>query len=288
MTFPISNYSRIWVRGRFVDLGKAAREEESYGLAGKVTFTPSPKVLLDAGTRQIISTAAFTVTTEAQDGYFQVHLPATDDPDINPTSWTYAVSEPTGRSYNIIVPVDTPVLNSPGDPLHGQQVIDLITVVPAPPAGAGSVQLLPGADGRGIASMTVDGSGELVVTYDDDATANLGPITAVSIAESINVVAAAGTTETLPSPAVATIHDLTLSAASCALTLPAPVAGSTLTVFLRQDATGGRAVTWPGTVVWPFGVPPTLAAAAGSVDEVSLVAPTGAAWLGTHNATYPA
>lgn len=48
------------------------------------------------------------------------------------------------------------------------------------------------------------------------------------------------------------------------------------TYYLRQDATGGRTVTWPnGTggqpkVLWPGGVAPTLSAAPGALDIVTL------------------
>lgn len=189
MTYPIPNYTRVWVRGRIIDLGKAALQEDNYGLALPVTFSPSPKVLLNAGTGQIISTASFKITPAAQDGYFAIQLPATDDPDINPTNFTYSVKEPTGRSYNIVVPAATPPLNSPGDPLHGQPVLDLITVVPSPPAGAGSVQLLTGLPGRGIAS-TDNVAGDLVITYTDSTTQNLGPVSggASSLTELTDVV----------------------------------------------------------------------------------------------------
>lgn len=171
MTHPAHEYARIWVRGRFVDLGKVATEEDAYGLTGPVRFTASPPVLLDAATRQIISAARFTVTPADQDGYFQVHLPATDDPAIVPTGWTYNVIEPTGRSYNIVLPMDTPLLDSPGDPLHGQQVVDLITVVPAPSPSPGTVQLVPG---RGVESMVISEDGDLVATWTDGAVVNLG------------------------------------------------------------------------------------------------------------------
>ena len=107
----------------------------------------------------------------ATDGYFAIRLPATDDPDVNPTNFTYNVSEPTGRTYNILVPKDTPLLNKPGDPLNGQPVIELSDVVPAPGPSAGLVQL---ARGRGLDSITVE-SGNWVAHYDDGATQIIGP-----------------------------------------------------------------------------------------------------------------
>src|SRR5436190_15034517 len=99
MTFPL-NYARVWIRGRFIDLARAAGDQVHIGLQGEVTFTPSPGVLLDAGTGQIIASASFRATPAARDGYFQIKLPATDDPDINPAGWTYQVKEPSGRVYN--------------------------------------------------------------------------------------------------------------------------------------------------------------------------------------------
>lgn len=171
MTYPIPNYSRVWVRGRIIDLGKAVTEQSSYGVSGSVTFTPSAKVLINAGTQQIIASSPFRVAVGATDGYFAIRLPATDDPDVNPTNFTYNVSEPTGRTYNILVPKDTPLLNKPGDPLNGQPVIELSDVVPAPGPSAGLVQL---ARGRGLDSITVE-SGNWVAHYDDGATQIIGP-----------------------------------------------------------------------------------------------------------------
>ena len=170
MTYPIPNYTRVWVRGRIIDLGKAATGAEQYGVARPIQFAPSPRVLLNVGTGQIIATGPFSVTPSATDGYFQVLLPATDDPDTTPSGFTYAVVEPTGRTYSIVVPQATPLLNSPGDPLHGQPVLDLITVVPAPAPLSGSVQLLTG---RGVQALADAGDGSITVTYSDGATGTL-------------------------------------------------------------------------------------------------------------------
>lgn len=169
MTFP-GNFSRVWVRGRFVDLAKMAAGAENYGTITAARFRPSPGVLLDAATRQIISTGTFTATPAEGDGYFAILLPATDDPDINPTGWTYGVTDPAGRTYNIVVPIDTPALNSPGDPLHGEQVIDLIDLAPGGAANPGTVQLVTGAQGeqgRSVTGVVVDGAGHLQLTLSD-------------------------------------------------------------------------------------------------------------------------
>lgn len=172
MTYPIPNYSRIWVRGRIIDLGKAVTEQSKYGVSGSVTFTPSVKVLVNTETQQIIASSPFRVNVNDTNGYFQIQLPASDDPDVTPTNFTYNVSEPsTGRSYNILVPQNTPVLNKPGDPLHGQPVIELSDIVPAPGPSSGLVQLV---SGRGIDSVDIV-DGNWVATYTDDTSAIIGP-----------------------------------------------------------------------------------------------------------------
>lgn len=172
MTYPIPSYTRVWVRGNFVDLAKAAREETSYGATGPVQFVPSPDVVLVGN--QIIDTSGFTVYPDPVTGYFQIQLPSTDDPDLNPVDWTYAVIEPTGRTYNIVVPYDTPTIFEPAQPLDGEQVIDLALVVPNPDPQPGTVQLLVGQTGRGIASVDFT-AGDLIVTMTDSQVINVGP-----------------------------------------------------------------------------------------------------------------
>lgn len=171
MTYPIPSYTRIWVRGNFIDLVKAARQEASYGATGPVTFIPSPDVVLCAG--QIIDTGPFVVNPDPVTGYFQVQLPSTNDPDLNPTDWTYQVVEPNGRTYNIVVPYDTPTVFEPAEPLDGQQVLDLVNVVPNPDPDPGTVQLLVGLTGRGIASLAFVND-ELIVTMTDSQVINTG------------------------------------------------------------------------------------------------------------------
>lgn len=53
----------------------------------------------------------------------------------------------------------------------------------------------------------------------------------------------------------------------------APASGTNLalTLYLIQDGTGGRTVTWPGSVKWPGGVAPTLTTTAGKIDVITLM-----------------
>jgi hypothetical protein len=103
---------------------------------------------------------------------------------------------------------------------------------------------------------------------------------AAPVAESVNVVAASGSTETLPDVTTATVHRVTLTA-NCTFTFPAAAAGKSFTVVLVQDGTGSRTATWPGTVKWSNGgTPPTLTTAAGKEDTFSFLCTDGTNWTG--------
>jgi hypothetical protein len=49
-----------------------------------------------------------------------------------------------------------------------------------------------------------------------------------------------------------------------------PVDGSWIELYLKQDGTGSRLVTWPGNVVWAGGGAPVLSTAANSVDKITM------------------
>jgi hypothetical protein len=97
--------------------------------------------------------------------------------------------------------------------------------------------------------------------------------------ESVN----SGTAVTLSSPTVATTTILTLNGATPAITLPAPVAGQSKTLYLVQDATGSRIPTWhatSGAIKWVGAAAPTLQTAAASVDSVDFTSYDGVNWVG--------
>lgn len=88
--------------------------------------------------------------------------------------------------------------------------------------------------------------------------------------ETVKTVAASGSALTV-NLADGNLHDITLTA-SCTLTLTGATAGvgCWLTLILRQDGTGGRTVSWPVSVAWPEGTPPTLQPGAGDLDIITL------------------
>lgn len=101
-------------------------------------------------------------------------------------------------------------------------------------------------------------------------------------ADTITTVAASGTSQTLTLPASGLgTFDVTLTA-NCTVSLAGAQAGKACvaTVLLRQDATGGRTVTWPASVVWASGVAPTLSTVANRVDTFTLMTvDNGVSWL---------
>lgn len=95
--------------------------------------------------------------------------------------------------------------------------------------------------------------------------------------EAVSTVAASGSTETLVEVTVATMHRVTLSA-NCALTFPTPIAGTSFSLWLVQDGTGSRTVTWDAAADWAAGTAPTLSTGAGKVDVFGFACSDGATW----------
>ena len=62
---------------------------------------------------------------------------------------------------------------------------------------------------------------------------------------------------------------------------PAAGRAGSCTLILKQDATGGRIVAWPGSVRWPGGTPPLVTAAANAIDVYAFITrDAGATWYG--------
>jgi hypothetical protein len=71
----------------------------------------------------------------------------------------------------------------------------------------------------------------------------------------------------------------TLSATTCTYTFSNPIAGRTYLLLVIQDATGGRLVTWPGTIVWEGNLTPILSETPSATD-LCYFTWTGAAYQG--------
>lgn len=99
--------------------------------------------------------------------------------------------------------------------------------------------------------------------------------------EVLSTVAASGSTETIDLTD-GNVHDVTLTA-DCTFTFASVTAGRarSFTLVLRQDGTGGRDVTWPGSVVWADGTPPTLDQTASTVAVLTFFTlDGGTVWFG--------
>lgn len=87
------------------------------------------------------------------------------------------------------------------------------------------------------------------------------------------------------------VQDITLTA-NATLTLPSVNADQTadrINVRLFQDNTGSRTVSWSGAITWATGPAPTLATAAGAMDEIELTYTAGTAlWMGRLVQSYAA
>ena len=74
-----------------------------------------------------------------------------------------------------------------------------------------------------------------------------------------------------------TVQILTLTG-NATITMPTAGAGKSFIIFLRQDATGSRTVTW-STVNWAGGTAPTITSTASKQDIYSFFS-DGTSWYG--------
>ena len=74
-----------------------------------------------------------------------------------------------------------------------------------------------------------------------------------------------------------TVQIITLTG-NATITMPTAVSGKSFIMFLKQDATGSRTVTW-ATVKWPGGTAPTITSTASKQDIYSFFS-DGSSWFG--------
>jgi hypothetical protein len=89
------------------------------------------------------------------------------------------------------------------------------------------------------------------------------------------------TTETVDL-ANGTVHRVVLDD-NCTLTFSGATSGSgySFTLIVVQDGTGGRTVTWPGSVDWAASTAPTLSTAVNAVDVLTFfTVDGGTTWFG--------
>lgn len=162
-------------------------------------------------------------------------------------------------------------------------------------SGSGRTEVtIPGGAGSGYSTIAEEGStltqrgvlnfvGAAVTATDNPGTGRTD-IT-VQVLPAVHAVGNAGTALTLNAAATGPIKMVTLNSSSCTITLAGSASGveTTMEVYVTQDATGGRLISWPAPTIlkWPGGVAPTLTTTAGGVDRFLLTHPgTGTVWYG--------
>lgn len=102
--------------------------------------------------------------------------------------------------------------------------------------------------------------------------------TVVSVSPSANVVTV--------DLSAGTVFDVTLNANVSSFTISNPIASrvNSFTVYMNQDATGSRTVTWSftgKTIKWAAGLSPTITATANKTDVITFVSKDGGStWFG--------
>lgn len=137
-------------------------------------------------------------------------------------------------------------------------------------------------------TVTDEGAGIVLVVATASGSVHDHPYVTVTSGglETVHTVAASGAAETL-NLASGNVHDVTLTA-NCTLTLTGATAGvaCAITILLRQDGTGSRLVTWPGSVTWIGGAAPTLQTDPGDFDVAVLFTLDGGTnWIGSAAST---
>jgi len=95
-----TNFNTGQITGRFVDL--QGRFEQ-----GKITFAARAPRLESDGTDTVV--IGVPIVVELINGEINIALPATDDPDITPTGFTYQVTEDFSNGYLRQYDIDVPV-----------------------------------------------------------------------------------------------------------------------------------------------------------------------------------
>lgn len=100
--------------------------------------------------------------------------------------------------------------------------------------------------------------------------------------EKLHAAVSAGSSTTI-NLADGNVHAITLAASITTISLTGAAAGvaCSISVYIKQDAVGGRVVHWPASIKWPGGIAPTLTSTATATDLIVLeTIDGGATWFG--------
>jgi hypothetical protein len=141
MALP-SNWDLVPVRGKYVGA-------DGNPVAGRVIFTPRVGRMVDTSALTTIVGRPITVVLDGT-GAFAVNLPATNDPDILPTGFSWTVKEDFtgGSTYDIDVPLSAVATG-----------LDLSTVAPVPPNSGGSLAVVTRLEFDALSATVAAGGG---------------------------------------------------------------------------------------------------------------------------------
>lgn len=141
------NLTTVTVTGKYLDASGAP-------VRGSVTFTLDT-MLLDAGASTVIIETDYTVALDAQ-GAFSVALPATNDPDVSPTGWTWTLTP----NFDGADPLTFSL------PTNLGPVIDITVLAPALPNPSTTYSyVLTSAVGSPSGVAPLNASGTLAASY---------------------------------------------------------------------------------------------------------------------------
>lgn len=140
----------------------------------------------------------------------------------------------------------------------------------------------PGTWTEGVVSLTA-GTGISVSAATGAVTVSVTSSVALVQENTDTVTLPAGGTQAVPDVTTDTLHNYTFGAGNVTFTFPTAAAGKSFTIGLKQDGTGSRTATWPGTVDWGAAGAPTLSTGANKRDLISFVCIDGTNWLGTYS-----
>lgn len=257
-----TNISYGTVVGQYIaavgDTTDTGREPDAIPLQGYITFTPqvsyvknitanpNPVTIAKTPVIGVLDSEGYLCnqTIDPDTGFFQrgVPLVATDDPEMNPSNWTWKVAYTFSLDGR---PITSPTSHSISIP--SGEVVDLTTVSPVASSTGDAVVMGPqGAPGDMVASLFPQSwTGAVSLT-------------------------------TFPATYLAT-----LTGNVTAIALPTPPEGlsATITLVLTQDATGSRTITWPSSVKWSEGLVQQPSPGANTMTIFNLLW-TGVTWVG--------
>lgn len=118
---------------------------------------------------------------------------------------------------------------------------------------------------------------------DPVSSASIGAVSVVGGGKETSASSTASTSSTTISLANGNVQQLTLATnTTLALTGATNGTACSISLYVVQDGTGSRTITWPSSVKWPLGVVPTLSTGASKIDLIILeTLDGGTTWYGS-------